>query len=223
MSITSLIFIFSSAFMALFPVTNPLGTGFIVNGYFAGLDDKQRKIATRKLVINYIVIGVGTVAIGHLFLILFGLAIPVIQLGGGFLICKTAMDLLSDKGTPDSATNSNITSANWQGIQTKLFYPIAFPISMGPGSISVIFTLMASASVKNNFIHTGINYIAIALVILCLAGILYLFLTQGERIISKLGTAGNMVINKLVAFFTFCIGIQIMVEGISKVFHVNIL
>lgn len=225
MDIGSLLFIFSSSFMALFPVINPLGNSFIVNGYLTGLDDQQRKSAIQKITFNYLVIGIGTLVIGHLFLLLFGLAIPVIQLGGGILICKTAMELLSDGGTSNSNSESQqpLNNLKWEQIERKIFYPITFPMSIGPGSISVIFTLMASASIKGSVIKTGLNYVVIAVVIVCMASILYLFLSQGRKIMEKLGTAGNLIINKLVAFFTFCIGIQIMVTGISKIFHLNIL
>lgn len=220
MSLSSLLIIFSSSFMALFPVINPLGNGFVVNGFFANLDPSQRKTAIQKLTINFIMIGVGTLLIGHLFLLIFGLAIPVIQLGGGILICKTAIELLGDSNSSDKeGTSQNVDSFKWKSIEQKIFYPITFPISIGPGSISVIFTLMASASVKGKLLHTGINY----LVIICMAGILYVFLSQGQRIIQKLGPVGNQIINKLVAFFTFCIGIQISVTGISQIFHLNIL
>lgn len=224
MSLSSLLIIFSSSFMALFPVINPLGNGFVVNGFLIGLDDRQRKVAIQKLIFNYILIGAGTLVIGHLFLMIFGLAIPVIQLGGGILICKTAMELLADTGaTEKEALDPNIDSSKWQNIERKIFYPITFPISIGPGSMSVIFTLMASASVKGKLLETGINYAVIALVIVCMAAILYVFLSQGQRIIQKIGPVGNQIINKLVAFFTFCIGIQIGVTGISQIFHLNIL
>lgn len=213
--------------MALFPVINPLGNGFVVNGFLNKLNDHQRKTAIQKLIINYILIGIGTLVIGHLFLLIFGLAIPVIQLGGGLLICKTAMELLSDSGTPDKSdkkeTNQDTDGSNWKNIEQKIFYPITFPISIGPGSISVIFTLMASANVKGNLLKTGMNYAVIATVIICMAAILYIFLSQGQKIIQKIGSSGNLIINKLVAFFTFCIGIQIAVTGISQIFHLNIL
>ena len=222
MSLSNLLIIFSSSFMALFPVVNPLGNGFVVNGFFTDLDPKQRKTAIRKLILNFIIIGVGTLVIGHLFLLMFGLAIPVIQLGGGILICKTAMELLGDSNSPDQEESSrNMDSLKWKNIEQKIFYPITFPISIGPGSISVIFTLMASASVKGKLLQTGINYFVIALVIVCMAAILYIFLSQGQRIIQKLGPVGNQIINKLVAFFTFCIGIQISVTGISQIFHLS--
>lgn len=213
MILSNLLIIFTSSFMALFPVINPLGNGFVVNGFLNELNDYQRKTAIQKLIINYILIGIGTLVIGHLFLLIFGLAIPVIQLGGGLLICKTAMELLSDSGTPDKSdkkeTNQDTDGSNWKNIEQKIFYPITFPISIGPGSISVIFTLMASANVKGNLLKTGMNYAVIATVIICMAAILYIFLSQGQKIIQKIGSSGNLIINKLVAFFTFCIGIQL--------------
>jgi len=213
MILSNLLIIFTSSFMALFPVINPLGNGFVVNGFLNELNDYQRKTAIQKLIINYILIGIGTLVIGHLFLLIFGLAIPVIQLGGELLICKTAMELLSDSGTPDKSdkkeTNQDTDGSNWKNIEQKIFYPITFPISIGPGSISVIFTLMASANVKGNLLKTGMNYAVIATVIICMATILYIFLSQGQKIIQKIGSSGNLIINKLVAFFTFCIGIQL--------------
>ena len=41
MSLSNLLIIFSSSFMALFPVINPLGNGFVVNGFFTDLDPQQ--------------------------------------------------------------------------------------------------------------------------------------------------------------------------------------
>ena len=225
MSLSNLLIIFSSSFMALFPVINPLGNVFVVKGFFTDLDPQQRKAAIQKLTFNFIMIGVGTLVIGHLFLLIFGLAIPVIQLGGGILICKTAMELLGDSGSTDKGeeASQNVDGFRWKNIEQKIFYPITFPISIGPGSISVIFTLMASASVKGKLLQTGINYLVIALVIICMAAIFYVFLSQGQRFIQKLGPVGNQIINKLVAFFTFCIRLQISVTGTSQIFHLNIL
>ena len=39
------LFTFISAFMALFPVANPVGAGFLVNGLLSGLNDEDRRAA----------------------------------------------------------------------------------------------------------------------------------------------------------------------------------
>lgn len=218
------LFMFVSSFMALFPVANPVGSGFLVNGFLSGLDDRQRKAVIRKIVVNYLLIGLGSLAIGHFVLSLFGLSVPVIELGGGLLICKTALQWLNDSDSSISAApNKAVDPIAMSKINSQVFYPLTFPISIGPGSVSVIFTLMASASVKGDIVRSALNYALIALVILLMCLILYLFLSQGQRIVSRLGRSGSMIINKMIAFFTFCVGIQIVTEGVAKIFRLNVL
>jgi len=202
---------------------NPIGSGFIINSFIKELDDNQRKLAIKKIIINCLLVGIGSLAIGHFILLIFGLAIPVIQIGGGIIICKTGMEWLSNSSSDTDDKQKTINKISMAEIEQKLFYPISFPIIIGAGSISVIFTLTANVTVKGNLLYTGINYSVIALVIVALLAILYVFLQQGRRIMKKLGETGNLIINKLIAFITFCIGIQIIVTGISKVFHISVL
>ena len=167
--------------MALFPVINPISSGFIVNGFLQDLDDSQRKGIIKKIIINTFGIGIGSLIIGHFVLLLFNLAIPVIQVGGGILICKTGLEWLSNSGTASTnEKNKTISKINLDEIEQKVFYPISFPISMGPGSISVIITLMASSTVKSDLLKTIVNYSVIALVIASMCLILYIFLMQGR-------------------------------------------
>ena len=224
MSAHDIIYSFVSSFIALFPVVNPIGSGFIINGFLQDMDDIQRKSAIKKIITNCLLVGIGSLIAGHLILLLFGLAVPVIQVGGGIVICKTGLEWLSDSGTKSTDNQQKaINKVNIDDIENKLFYPISFPIALGPGSISVIFTLMAAATVQTSLLHVGINYFIIVLSIISMLVILYIFLKEGPRIMKKIGSAGNMIINKMVAFITFCIGIQILIKGIAEIFHLKIM
>ena len=117
--------------------------------------------------------------------------------------------------------NRSAEPIDLEAIESQIFYPITFPISIGPGSVSVILTLMASASTKDDWVRSAVNYLVIAVVIVLMCLILYLFLSQGHRIMQKLGSNGTIVINKMVAFFTFCVGMQIVVAGVAKLFHLD--
>ena len=103
---------------------------------------------------------------------------------------------------------------------------ITFPISIGPGTVSVILTLMASgqhpqaplgpksaAQLRDHRRRHSSS----------MCSILYLFLIpRQKRSSDKLGEQrAASIINKMVAFFTFCVGIQIVVTGIAKIFHLN--
>ncbi len=223
--VSSFIYMFMASVAALFPVMNPIGNGFMVNGFFGDLDRAHRKAATKKILMNCLMVGIGSLAMGHLVLLLFGLAVPVIQVAGGIVICKTGLEWLSNSPTRSAGERSGQLTGkmNLDSIEGRLFYPISFPMCLGPGSISVIFTLMATATVKGNWLHTGINYVTICLAIAVLLGVLYFVISQAHRIVGRLGESGNLIINKMMAFITFCIGIQIVVTGLSKIFHLNIL
>lgn len=215
---------FISSFMALFPVANPVGSGFIVNGFLSGLSAAERKAVIRRIVVDYLLIGIGSLAIGHFILSLFGLSLPVIELGGGLLICKTALQWLSDSDSSlGNGQGKTVTSITLSTLNPQIFYPLTFPISIGPGTISVIFTLMASASVRGDLMRSFINYAIIAVVIVLMCLILYFFLAQGPRIVNRLGSTGSIIINKMIAFFTFCVGIQIVVQGVAKIFHLEVM
>ena len=217
------LFTFISAFMALFPVANPVGAGFLVNGLLSGLDDEDRKSIIRRIITDYLLVGLGSLAVGHFVLTLFGLSLPVIQLGGGLLICRTALQWLSDSDSSvGHAQGKDVNPLHKIALESQVFYPITVPISIGPGSVSVILTLMASVSMKDGWAKGLLSYAIIALVIVLMCLILNLFLSQGERIIRKIGTSGSIVINKMVAFFTFCVGVQIVVTGIAKLFHLHL-
>lgn len=218
-----IIHVFSTAFISLFPVVNPIGNSFIVNNFLEGLNDAQRKNIAKQITIYCVCVGIGSLIIGRGILLLFGLSIPVIQLGGGLMICKTALGWLSEAGKSQENKQKTIDNLNYKNIQKDVFYPITFPILMGSGSISIIFTLAANSLAEENFTLSLINYIIIALVILILCALVYFFLSNASKIVSKIGTTGNQIINKLLAFFTFCIGLQIALTGVSKIFHINIL
>ena len=178
------LFTFISAFMALFPVANPVGAGFLVNGLLSGLNDEDRRSIIRRIVTDY---------------------------------------LLGDSDSSVGRTQGkDVNPIHKSAIESQIFYPITFPISIGPGSVSVILTLMASVSMKNGWARGLLSYAIIALVIVLMCLILYLFLSQGERIIRKIGNSGSIVINKMVAFFTFCVGVQIVVTGIAKLFNLHV-
>ena len=56
------LFTFISAFMALFPVANPVGAGFLVNGLLSGLNDEDRRSIIRRIVTDYLLVGLGSLA-----------------------------------------------------------------------------------------------------------------------------------------------------------------
>lgn len=222
MTLQNIVYSFVASFIALFPVINPIGDGFMVHSYLRDLDDAGRKAAARKIFLNCLFVGLGSLVIGHFVLMLFGLAVPAIQVAGGIIICKTGYDMLSAPeagASPISSAESK--TMNHGALEDKLFYPLSFPICLGPGSISVIFTLMASGQKQGDWFASGIQYAIIAAAIVVMLLLLYFILLHGLRLMKKLRRSGNLIIGKFIAFITFCVGIQIIIKGIARIFDLT--
>ncbi|MCD8072228.1 MAG: MarC family protein, partial [Alistipes sp.] len=70
---------FTASLIALFPVMNPVGNGFIVNSFLSGMEPGRRRIYSKRIFTNALLMGLGSLAAGHLVLLVFGLEVPVIQ------------------------------------------------------------------------------------------------------------------------------------------------
>lgn len=215
----SFIHIVFVSFIALFPVINPFGSAFIVSRYFSDLTPKEKVHAVKRIVLYAFTLCLFTLLVGHWILELFGISIPIVQLAGGIMICKTGWDFLSSSKQAD---DENVKLANQVGhlnqqtkVENQLFYPITFPITTGAGTISVLFTLSAHGTNKNlyqYFANTG----AILIAVLAMCVLIFLCYVNANRLIRYLGSQREQIINNIMAFLIFCVGLQIAVEGITQ-------
>jgi multiple antibiotic resistance protein len=204
--------------IALFPVINPIGSAFIVSPYFDGLTEKERRNVVKKIAFYVFVLCTITLFTGHWILELFGITVPIIQLAGGIMICKLGWGLLSSDGdTKPGARNESAAVSDHilKDIDNKIFYPITFPITAGAGTISVIFTLSAHAT-HLDATQFLINEGAILLAIIFMSLLVYICYFNANRLVNYLGSSSEQVVNRLMAFLIFCVGLQIAVGGITK-------
>jgi len=198
-------------FLALFPAVNPVGSAFIVDPLLSGLDLAQRRAATKRIAFYCLVICTVSIIAGSYILHLFGISIPIVQLCGGIMICRMGWQLLTSE---DGIQKGNKETARPSGeIENLLFYPIAFPMTTGAGTISVLLTLSAHGEDTDISKHlVKLVALFIAIVLICI--LIYICYVNTPRLIRRLGPRGEQIVNKLSAFLVFCIGMQIASAGI---------
>jgi multiple antibiotic resistance protein len=199
--------------LSLFPAVNPIGTAFIVDPLLMGLDMKQRKSAAKKITFYCFLICTVSLLVGTWILKAFSISIPVVQMAGGIMICRMGWILLTSddgiKGGKETAQPQRDPGV----IDNILFYPLAFPMSTGAGSISVLLTLSAHAEDNVWSVHLmNLGAMMISIVLICL--MIYLCYANTPRLIRRLGPRGEQIVNRLSAFLVFCIGMQIFSSGI---------
>jgi multiple antibiotic resistance protein len=203
--------------IALFPVVNPLGSALIVSPYFSGLSDKERINAVKKIAFYVLILCLLVLLTGRWVLELFGISVPIVQLAGGIMICKIGWDFLSPANAND-VVNSSAAKVDLDPeitIENKLFYPITFPITAGGGTISVLLTLSAHGSDKN--ISQYLIYIsAIFLSVIGICLLLFICYVNANKLINYLGSHREKIVNSIMAFLIFCVGLQIAAEGLTQ-------
>src|SRR5882757_1418114 len=200
-------------FLSLFPAVNPVGSAFIVDPLLSSLNLPERKKAAKKVAFYCLAICTVSALIGSWILKLFGISIPIVQLAGGIMICRMGWQLLT---SDDDIKGKKETAQPGPGdIENLLFYPVAFPMTTGAGTISVLLTLSAHENEKDLIDHVlNLGALFIAIVLMCL--LIYICYANTPRIIHRLGPRGEQIVNRLSAFLVFCIGMQIASAGIRS-------
>jgi len=200
-------------FVALLPVINPIGTALILDPFLRNLKPAERRLASVKIASYCFLICTTTLLAGSWIFQLFGISVPVVQIAGGTLICRTGWQLLSPR---DDLNNSAETStpAGHQQVEDILFYPIAFPMTAGAGTISVLLTLSAHTSGNAWSTHL-FSLSAILLAIVIMSILIYVCYAFTPAVLGRLGPRGEQIVNRLSAFLVFCVGIQIAATGLK--------
>lgn len=200
-------------FLSLFPAVNPIGSAFMVDPLLGDLSLPERRRAAKKIALYAFVICAVSALIGSYILRLFGLSIPIVQLAGGIVICRMGWLLLTSDQQVKGAKETAQPARGAENIENILFYPIAFPMTTGAGTISVILTLSAHEEDIDLLTHV-LNLGALVVAILLICALIYICYFNTARVIRRLGPRGEQIVNRLSAFIVFCIGMQIGWTGI---------
>ncbi len=197
---------------SLLPLINPVGTALILDRYFVGQDLRSRKSLSFTIVFYSFCLGLCTLFLGSWCLKFMGISTPTTQVAGGIVIAKMGLSMLNAKTETDSST-----SGPDRNVRASLFYPMAFPLTLGPGGISTLIALSAHShtpSLTETWMRMGV--LSFSLLAVCV--LTYFCFVYSASVIKRLGPSGSLVLNRLLAFLVFCVGIQMVVTGLGHLF-----
>jgi multiple antibiotic resistance protein len=210
---------FVLAFSALLPLINPLGSALVFLGLVGEASPQTYRILARRIAINTIIFLAVIELIGSALLNFFGISLPIVQLSGGLVVAAIGWSLLNEKDAQAVTDDKKMevearAESHDETLSQKTFYPFTFPITAGPGTVVVMLTLSAHASMhvvsENILNHLGVF---LAVVVLCaLVYVCYAFAPAITRAISP-STAHGIL--RVIAFILLCIGVQIAWNGLS--------
>lgn len=206
-----LLSLFLLGFSSLLPVVNPVGTALIINPYFAGCTLAQRRGYAFRVCLASAALSLAALWIGSWCLKFMGISIPTTQIAGGVVIGRIGLLMLN------SQSDTNEVGTAGGGVDSALFYPMAFPLTVGPGCISVLVTLSAHAH-DPDLTLTLLHMMILSLSVLAVLVPTFFCFAYSHVVIKRVGSTGSTVLNRLMAFVVFCVGIQMLVSGLGHAF-----
>jgi multiple antibiotic resistance protein len=205
---------FALTFSALLPVVNPLGSAFIFLGIVGGGVSPElfAKLA-RKVAVTTVVFLLVIELLGAALLTFFGISLPVVQLAGGLVLASMGWGLLNNQDDK-SEKQSSADSSNSIPLTDKIFYPLTFPVTAGPGCIVVTVTLSAHAA-QSVVIGDVISHLGIAAAIVVQGLLVWLSYAYAPKITAKINPQTVHGILRVIAFVLLCIGVQIAKNGLT--------
>jgi multiple antibiotic resistance protein len=203
---------FLFALATLLPILNPPAVAPIFWTLTEGASSSTRVQLAKRVALNVGLMLTIAMIIGNVLLSFFGLSLAIVRVGGGLLVIGAAWRLVNspDGGTESAARHAeNFTP---EMARARAFYPLTFPISCGPGSISAAITVGASLHTENATV--GLIRLAGSLPgVVATTMILYVCLRLAAQFLYRLGENGTSVFMRLSAFIMLCLGVQIVWEG----------
>lgn len=214
-SLPLLVKFFALAFSALLPLVNPLGSALVLLGIVGNAPDAVFRGLARKIAIRTTLFLLAVELVGTGLLEFFGISLPVVQVAGGLVLASMGWGLLNQKETVADPSRTGDGEDRLGSLEEKAFYPLTFPVTVGPGCIVVMLTLSAHASVARSVLDDVVAHVGISLAAVVLSVTVYLSYGYAPRITQRISAQTVHGILRIIAFVLLCIGVQITWNGVQ--------
>ena len=202
------------AVAALLPIVNPVAGASVFLAKTADLSEDDRQKTAFRVARHGFVLLLASALIGAYVLDFFGLSIPIVQVAGGLVVSVLGWSLLSQDEVVDRAAREAAATPTPDAIESRAFYPLTMPVTVGPGSISVAITLGANPPSGARALAITLVAHAVGLAIVALA--IYVTYAKADVVLRKLGHTGAVIVTRLSAFILLCVGVQIVWNGVRS-------
>jgi len=194
-------------FGALFAIMNPISNLPIFLSTTEGASAAQRSAIALRVVIYCFVMGTAFAMMGHAALGFFGISIDDFRVAGGLVVLLIGLKMLN--GNDSSAHHgTEEEKQNFPDADAVAFYPLTFPILVGPGTITTLILYRQQADSTQDLIAYALIFAAV------LASIGVAFALSG-RLAGYLSQTGRVVMTRLMGMILAAIAVEMITSGLS--------
>ena len=212
---------FGLAFSALLPLINPLGDALVFLSVVGPAGPAVYRRLAGRIALDTTLFLIVIEAGGAAVMKFFGISLPVMQVSGGLVLAAMGWHLLSqeEKPSPPEIQPDHMDGAT---LDSKVFYPLTFPITAGPGCIVVMITLSAHASAVQGFGDLG-AHLGITLAVVLLSAAVFICYGFAPVVAARVKPGTAHGIQRVIAFTLLAIGVQITWNGFSTLWRTSLM
>lgn len=213
-TVTLLIKFFGLAFSALLPLINPVGSALVLMSLIGDAPPQLYRKLARRIAVTTTLFLISIELGGTALLSFFGISLPVVQVAGGLVLAAMGWHLLNQEQSEPQHKLQEVGEVGFAPLESKVFYPFTFPVTAGTGTIVVMLTLAAQASVKGT-LATTTAHLGILLAVVILSLLVFLSYAYAPGITRHISAQTAHGILRVIAFVVLCIGVQITWNGVE--------
>lgn len=203
--------LFLKALGALFAVMNPLAALpmflSLTDGYNLA---RQRRTAIRVVLYSLVMAAVVMVG-GQALLGFFGVGVNDFRVAGGIVLMTIALGLLNGASAVHSG---NSAEQQHQAVQAQVgdvsFYPVTFPLLMGPGTITSLIVLTGAGGVA--------GYLSVGAAVVAVLALLLVLLWFAGSIGAHLSVTLRTIMTRLMGMILAAIAVEMVATGLLALF-----
>ena len=194
-------------FGALFAIMNPITNLPVFLSVTEGLSPTDQRKVAAKVAVYCLILGAGFAAIGSQALGLFGISVDDLRVAGGLVVLMIGLNMLSgNESTTHHGTEDEKDA--YPEPETVAFYPLAFPILVGPGTIT---TLILYA----HHVTKPVDIMIYAGVFLVVLFLLFVTFWNAAALAKRLSANARVIMSRFMGMILSAIAISMIADGLK--------
>lgn len=199
----------TKAFGAFFAIMNPFVNLPIFLALTAGFTVSQQRALAIKITIFSAIMCAAILLAGQQIIGFFGITIDQFRIAGGIVLAHIAWSMLNGNSIT-SHHGSDKEQDHIEDLTGLAFYPITFPMIVGPGTIATLIIYAGHAKGVTELVSVG----GVVAVILALLFLVLFFASFFGKVMSD---TMRVIMTRLMGMILLAIAVEMVVAGVTAV------
>lgn len=201
--------LFVKALGALFAIMNPFVALPMFLSLTTGYDTSRQKGTAVRVVIYSTIMAAVILVSGTAILGFFGVGVNDFRVAGGLVLLFIALGMLNGGSAAHSGSEQEKENQAAAPADTDVsFYPLTFPMLLGPGTITTIIVFTGHG--------TGVTgYLSVAAALVVVLVLLFVVLWFAPAIGHRMSENLQVIMTRLMGMILAAIAVQMMIAGVQ--------